>query len=323
MSKDRLLNPLHIPRSLWMPDENALVIPSSLRSVYTALLEERQLTKLAAERHVDGPVGGVSQQETDVHLAQSFSGSVARVMLAVLDPNSDVADASDAFIRCTSGSSICITDAPCGSGAAAAAFLCAMAELRAEGVFPREPLNVKIIGAEISEPAREYAALIMTRLSPMLAEQAIFVSHELQSWDVTCKLSTTDLVKKCVLDSHDAENKLLMIANFSGFLEGSSRRKASEKQFDELFRYASGKKSVAIWMEPDMNQVNPLFAWLDQAAANGWSRFTKPLTEWLAFSKSNGGNALSTAHAKFKHPLDSERTLNVRLAVRALSLERS
>ncbi|MNU97656.1 hypothetical protein D3C71_877410 [compost metagenome] len=321
----RLLEPHKIPKTLWLAGEDTLLLPESLRSVYAELLKERNLTHLAGERAKEGPVGGIGQEETDLHFAQAFSGSAARVLLAVLDPKNQVGDASDTFIRCTTGTSVCITDAPCGSGAAAAVFLCAIAELRAEGVVPREPLVVKLIGAELSPSARQYAREFMERISPFLSKQAIFLTWEFQSWDVTCELSTTDLVKRCVLASASSENKLLMIANFSGFLESNGKRKDADRQLQELFRYASTEKSFAIWMEPDMQKVTNstgLFAWLSTKIVGRWKTFAKLLRGFSRPAGARDSDQTATCHAKFRHPLDAERVANVRLAVVAISLER-
>jgi len=326
MREQRLLEPKNIPPSLWSQDDEALVFPASRRSVYAGIIEELNLTSLVSFADHQGAIGGISKDETDQHFAQAFSGSVARVLLAVLDPKDEVGDASDAFLRCTTGTSVCITDAPCGSGAAAAAFLCAIAELRAEQVIPREPLNAKLIGAELSPAAREYAEMVMKRISAFLEEQAIFLTWEFRPWDVTCDLSTADLVRTCVLGSATAENKLLMIANFSGFLGLSGKRKDSEKQLRELFRYASADKSFAVWIEPNMNKVlddGGLFPWLRQSVLGGWRRFAKFLGKWKRKSTGDGDDPVALSQAKFRHPLDQNHLANVRLAVIAIALERS
>lgn len=326
MSENRLLQPENIPSSLWLADEETLIFPASLRAVYARILEEQGLGHLVDFGNGEGAVGGLSKEDTDRHFAQAFSGSVARVLLAVLDPKNEVADASDAFIRCTSGSSVCITDAPCGSGAAAAAYLCAIAELRAEKVIPREPLAVRVIGGELSPTARKYAEDVMDKIKPFLEEQAIFVSFQFHGWDVKCQDSTADLVTECILGSVDTENKMLMIANFSSFLQSSGNRKSSERQLGELFRYASVRKSFAVWMEPPMNKVlesNGLFTWLSGNIVGVWKSFAKALQRWKSASGAGKGQFVARSEAKFRHPLDSAHTPHVRLAVVAMALERN
>jgi hypothetical protein len=116
---------------MWDPTSNTLILPKLLSNVYVKMIEDRGLRELGTSRnHDDGPVGGIDQESTDIHFAKAFDGSAARALLAVLDPKCEVGTTSDDFIRVTAGSSLVVTDAPCGAGAASFAFLTAIAELR-------------------------------------------------------------------------------------------------------------------------------------------------------------------------------------------------
>lgn len=92
--------------------------------------------------------------------------------------------ASNAFIQTLSGNRVCIADAPCGAGAAALAFLSVIAELRACEVLPRQPLDIRLIGAELSEPAGAYASELFEEVRIFLESQAIFVEAEFIRWDI-------------------------------------------------------------------------------------------------------------------------------------------
>jgi len=46
-----------------------------------------------------------------------------------------------------------------------------------------------------------------------------------------------------------------MLANFSGFLQGSKKWDEAKKQIDELFRFNLGESSIALWIEPNKNNV--------------------------------------------------------------------
>jgi len=165
----------------------------------------------------------------------------------------------------------------------------------------------------------------MGKIQPFLEEQAIFVSFQFQGWDVKCQNSTADLVTKCILGSVDIENKLLMIANFSAFLQSSGNRKGSERQLEELFRYASAQKSFAVWMEPPMNKVldsNGLFAWLANNMVTKWKGFTRVMQRWILASGRGETEIVATSEAKYRHPLNSEHKPSVRLAVVAMALGR-
>ena len=103
--------------------------------------------------------------------------------------------------------------------------------------------------------------------------QAIFVEEVFLPWDVTDSLSNADLIRQATIKSANVCQKLLVIANFNGFLQRNGKRNDAEPQIEELFRHASGPNSVAIWIEPDMNRAtaqNGLFQWLKGLVSTTW-----------------------------------------------------
>ena len=131
---------MHIPDSLC--DGSSLRIPPILSTAYLTSLKKNGLMALASGPRPDpAPVGGLSKEVTDLHYAHAFDGSVARAQLALLDPRGEVPTASATLLQFLSGGSLCLTDVPCGAGAATLSLLCAIAELRKEGVLPRVPLR--------------------------------------------------------------------------------------------------------------------------------------------------------------------------------------
>jgi hypothetical protein len=316
----RLLDPKLIPDSLWNGEKSVLLLPPALVKAYVSLINHHSLQELANSRDSKNPpTGGLTQDKTDEHFAQAFDGSVARAQLALLDPKCDAVISSNAYIRSLAGNKLSLTDAPCGAGAAAFSFLANIAELRARGILPRQPLDVCLIGAELSEPARVYAQSLLDELCFELEKEAIFVEAEFISWDVTESLSNTDLITKMTLASGTHPQRLLIIANFNGFLEKEKKRSEAEPQFNELFRHASGKNSVALWIEPDMNRATNtggLFHWLRNKIANTkWGKFIQELSDNI--------EPVLTSSAEFQLPLTPDKTANVRLAVMPLSLKRS
>lgn len=314
---DRLVTPEMIPPTLWDSSRKVLFLPEALANAYGDLINACGLGDVANARNAgEGPVGGLTKESADSHLAQAFDGSVARVMLAVLDPNREAGPTSDTFVRCTAGAAVCLTDAPCGAGAATLALLCSVAELRAQGVLPREPLHVHLVGAELSLYARQHAEELIAKLMPALEEQAIFMYPKFLEWDVTDELSTVDLVKQSEAAAAQAVSRLLVVANFNGFLEREKKRNEAQPQLNELFRYASGERSFAVWIEPAMNAaIKPggLLPWLH-------NQFT---TLWRKFGKPRGDSPLYTSEAKFRLPLAPARTAHVRLAVLPIELSRT
>lgn len=314
----RLLDLELIPLTLWSPASETLFIPPYLATAYETLIDRYALRKLSESRDPDDPpVGGPSQAHTDKHFAQAFDGSVARMELALLDPKQAAPLASSALIGKLAGGKLCLTDAPCGAGAAAFALLSTVSELRAQQILPRQPLDVFLIGAELSKPARMYAALMLKELRASLEAQAIFVQEEFLCWDVTDPLSNTALIKCATIRSANASQRLLVVANFNAFLERGGKRKNAEPQIEELFRYASGGDSVAIWIEPDMNRATAqggLFQWLRGLVLTTWRRFARQNVDPAA------AEPVSTCSARFRLPLRPSETARVGLAVMRIDL---
>jgi hypothetical protein len=176
---DRLLNPESLPATLWDKEEKFLLLPVEFAAAYERLIDRYGLRTLATSRsEQDSPIGGVSKAEADQHFAQQFDNSAARAQLALTNVTGDLIVVSNALIRALGGNSICLTDAPCGAGAATYAFLCAIAELRAQSVLPaRCALDVRLIGAEISGHARAICGRDAGASSaPILESQALSTS---------------------------------------------------------------------------------------------------------------------------------------------------
>ena len=279
----RLLDPSIIPKSLWKERKNLLYLPPILAQAYKTLIERHHLLELANSRNSkEPPVGGIDKQRTDQHFAQQFDGSCARTQLALLDPKQHVSQASNVIIHSLSGNDVCITDAPCGAGAAVLTLLTTVAELRAQCVLPRQPLSINLIGAEISEIAREYASAMLTEIQPLLVEQAIFVNANFYKWDVIDKLSNTDLISQMTLATNSVSKCLLIVANFNNYLVQHRKLKQAEPQLEELFRHASCRDTMVIWIEPSMNTViqpGGLFHAIMKSVKEKWSQFMQVNTE--------------------------------------------
>ena len=196
--------------------------------------------------------------------------------------------------------------------------LSTIAELRANDILPRYPLEIHIIGAEISKYARDYALELLNEILSSLQQQAIFITFEFVNWDVTRKMSNTDLIRRMIHASPGKTKKLLVVANFNGFLEKERKRKDAEAQIEELFRHAAGENSIAIWIEPDMNLATGsggLFSWLEKQIKKAW----------YLFARLNGSSQspIFSSASRFYLPTNQKEIANVRLSVMRLDLERS
>lgn len=311
----RIVDPSILPHELWDANQNVLFLPGSLSAAYVALVELNDLSELAMTRDRNQPpVGGLTQQLTELHFAQAFDGSAARALLALLDPLSELHEVSDNFITMLSGNSICVVDAPSGAGATSFAFLTAIAQLRSAQILPRQPLEVRLIFADLSVPARQYADDILSRIRQDLLSQAIVVVEMSMSWDATDNISTTSLVTQIIQQSGDRMKRLVLVSNFNGFLEREKKRTAVEAQLNELFRYSSGEQHLAIWIEPKMNRVTNdggMFAWIAKLIKTGWRKFTSISDK----------NEFFTSECDFREPLDPLTNHRVRIAVMPIRLE--
>lgn len=320
MTRSRLLPSEHLPDAVWIRKSETLRLPSSLAMAYGSHIDRLGLRASATTRQKNGgPVGGLTKESADQHFAQAFDGSAARAMLAVLDPKSELGSTSDLFIQSTAGASLALTDAPCGAAAAALAFLTVVAELRAHSVLPRLPLDVKFVGGELSPHAVAHAQKLFQELHDELETQAIFVDCQFHSWNVLDRISTADLVKASTLHGAPCTSKLLVIANFNGFLVKEGKQKEAQPQLDEILRYASGKQSLAIWIEPEMNRATGsggLFSWLFGLLNGRWSLFAK--SDPSATKDAPGFSSV----ARFQLPLQPTQVSRLTLAVMPIDLTR-
>lgn len=287
-------------------------MPALVSGAYRELVERHSLQNLARAR--DSPVGGLSSEETDKHFAQAFDGSVARLELALLDPKGHLGQWSDFLINNFSGETVLLTDAPCGAGAASFSLLSTIAALRSEAVLPRQPLHIIMLGAELSRPARDYAEEFLRLIDSGLREQAIFVRMSVLEWDATDQVSNTDLVIRMTEERVWSSRTLLVVANFSGFLEQHGKKKAAEPQLNELFRHASRRDSKVLWVEPQMTKVEKgVLQWVLKRMKQGWKKFVR-------LQSSEGEPYRSDAI--FERPLAEGTRAKVRLLVLPIELYR-
>ena len=314
----RLVPTEQIPSSLWDARRELLSLTDSLAKAYSEVIDLNGLGPLVSARQKDSsPIGGLSQQSANEHFAWAFDGSAARAALAVLDPKADLGRTSDIFFKFTAGTTLVLVDAPCGAGAAALAFLTTVAELRSKGVLPRMPLDVKLVGGEISETSRSHAKDMFSKVATALDEQAIFVDCRIEEWDVLDSTSTTKLVKTMISHGHGCSARMIVVANFSGFLVGEGKQKKAEPQLNELLRYAADPGSFAIWIEPSTNKAKStggIFSWIFGRIVSAWNKFTRPDESATAQNPSLG------SEASFRLPLNPSQSAQVRLTVMPIEL---
>lgn len=319
MSTRRLVSPEDLPDTLWNLDRSHLHLAPSLVAAWRHLLGVADAQAMAIQPVPENVIGGIDRKSTDAHLAWRFSGSCARVQLAMLDPHGHLSDVADAFTRVFSGGTVLMADVPCGSGAAALSILTTIAELRKCGRVPRHPLHVKLVGGEVSEFARGYASDGIQHIMATLNEQAIWVEPEFHPWDALCKFSTADLIRRLTILGDSCSARALVLANFSGFLNSSGKWKEAAPQFEDLFVHSRDAQSVAIWIEPQTNAVLSEQGGFFSRVLNWFrSKFGSQMKSEEA-DKFVVGN-LGITSAETQHPLRDDHQFRVNLVVQRFDL---
>ena len=291
---ERILMPKDIPKSLW-DGNNVLKLPIPLAKGYIETLVAKGLLGEAFNVSPKGLVGGESVEEANQHFAHKFDGSCARVELAVLDPKNDLENVSDYFIRAFSGGRIRLLDIPCGCGAASAALLTTVAELRRKNVIPRMPLEVSLTGGDISDTAVDYAEALFRYLSQSLRNQSIFLDASFSKWNIVSAADTTYLVKDWLSLDTSSKKSFLLIANFLSFLGTEGNLEDTEERLGEIFRWAEANKATIVWLEsiPKGKTIEMFQEWFE-------SKLTR-LTGWLGLPA--GPNVHLSSHSKYVQPL--------------------
>lgn len=255
----KLIDRKDLPSTLWCSSSSKIKLPGDLETTWRSLLQENNLLDLAQGKSTAGAVGGASVDETNTHLATRYNGSCARVVLSILDPKHEIDEISDTFATLFAGNRVFLADIPSGSGAAIMSILCTLAELRDKRVIPRHPLEVVIVAGEISQIAINHMRRQLVLIEPILKAQAItIIDKSFTVWDVQCKHSTARLIRDMTIKSASCDNRMLILCNFSGFLDDGKWKK-TKARFEEVFRHSTGPNSAAIWIEPQTRKANSLF----------------------------------------------------------------
>lgn len=304
----KIINAQDIPKSLWDMESRKIILPTSLNNAWLNIVTESGLLEKAHKPAPNGIAGGISKEDTDNHLVWKFSGSAARTQLSLLDPDGSLGNVPDAYFKIFSGGTVLIADLPSGSGAATAALLTTIEQLRREEIIPRLPLKVKIVAGEISDFARAHASNLLKKLEKNLNEQAIFLEMEFLKWDALSKKSTAEITKRLILLSQDCGARLILMANFSDFLQNSGRWKEASNNFENLFIHAADSESYVIWIEPKTNEV---------VKENG---FMMKIISWFLKLFNTGDSNFSSCEAFCQHPIRIEHKFRVNLTLKRFDL---
>jgi hypothetical protein len=247
----RLLRPSDVPPQLWLASTGTVCLPTSLVDSYIDVLNAHDLFALAQTHEgIKSAIGGLTKEDTEHHLATRFQNSSARALLTVLDPKSDLQNASDLVVHAFAGGDLGLLDIPCGTGVASVTLLSTFAELREQKVLPSEPLTVHVVFGDISPYALAYAEELLEQIRPRLRAQGIYVNAKYLEWDITNADATTAIIHDWMAHAPNCRNCFVVLANFSGILKQSKKFKQAKPQLGEIFRWAGQRRSTVVWIEP-------------------------------------------------------------------------
>jgi hypothetical protein len=238
----------------------------------------------------------------------------------MLDPHSHLPDVADAFARIFAGGRVAMADLPCGAGAATLAILTTLAELRSQALIPREPLEIVLIGGDFSTRARDHAVNAFARVKPALERQAIFVEESFHPWNVLEPLSNTDLIQELTTRSQTCGARMLVLANFSDFLQRENKWSDAKQQLEELFRHSRAARSSVIWIEPGWNQANPEQGGFFKRVANWANTWIRSFVR--SFPENGEPGEVGRSSANVVHPLKTNDRFQTNLAVKRFDLIR-
>ena len=238
-----------IPIELWK--EETFHMPICLVNSYEAVLQAHNLMSTALDtRNRDGIFGGPSREETLLHFALRYGVSTTRVESLVLDPASAFGRISSDLIATLSSGSISILDVPCGCGAAGVSLLTTIAALRANGLLPKLPLDVKITGGDCSTTGRSIYLQMVEKITPFLNSVGMGIELTAVNWDATNPDTTANMVDQWFEHSIGSPEYLVIVANFSG--EAGSNFQQYSRSFQHIDERLHNKRSTLVWVEPQM-----------------------------------------------------------------------
>ena len=244
---ERFLSSDEIPRSYGCEGSHLLCLPPALARIYTDEIDRRGLREQARRpRAEDGPYRWGDAELTLDHFAERFTGRAVDENSVALDPKDDLQNASDLIIRAFAGGKIAVLDAPCGAGAASLTLLATIACLRKEHRLPTVPLDVTLVGGDLSEPARELAQSLLESLRPSLEKQSVFVDAGWAEWDAFDAEQTTSLLNNFITRGVQCTTRLLVLANFSSFLHREKKFEKANPQIQEMIRWTSDRPSSLV-----------------------------------------------------------------------------
>jgi hypothetical protein len=229
--------------------DGTLHLATILCDAYRNELQARGLLETAAEGSLEKAIhGGQSPEETLKHFTFRFPTSSARIVCVLVDPSGDFGALPANVFQSFSNDRISVLDAPCGAGAGLLALLTTLAVAREKKRVPRLPLTVSVVGADISQTALDIYTGLAARITPLLANEGIYLELSTELWDATQADQTSRLCDRW-LDRHfDANEYFVLVGNLSGV--GDELAESFKRSFHHITERIANIRSTILWVEP-------------------------------------------------------------------------
>lgn len=272
-SGERLMGELMSCKALW--DEDLLRIGEALTGDYVRRLEAEGLLELARQRQHTGDAGGAGRDESDRHFAYQFANSAGRVVYVCIDPGDHFEGVSAQIRQFFTDGRVLLLEVPCGSGGGTLGLLSALHEQRKAEIEPQLPVNIDILGADISVRAVEHFRALVESLSPSLKETGVEVVLDAMEWDASDLRSSSRLIDRAIHIASDCDQVFLLVSNFSDALVDEELKVCFEHFLAQLSARVTEPYAIC-WVEPVSNQAEKILSIFD--------RVLGPLAKWLRFS---------------------------------------
>ncbi len=197
-------------------------------------------------------VGGKSEEETLKYFANCFLNSGARSQFLILNPYGKHTNITEYLMSAISYGKISILDIPCGAGASICSLLLNLYELRINNFLSNIPVNIDIIGADISTTALEIYEKFLSNIEKHLIKVGIRIKYETKLWDANCPVSTTQLMDIFLKSNIDL---MVYISNFNSSLSVIGDSQILNQILPRLYN----RKATILWIEPGMKRAKRIF----------------------------------------------------------------
>lgn len=242
-----------LPSSLW--HNNLLQIPPSLLTAYKKCLLDNNLIHLAQDdsRQNKGAIGGSNDEETDKHFAQRFGVSACRALCTLTSPQGSFDKISRLLKSVLVEGYVGIVDAPCGAGASTLSFLTTIYELRKASILPNLPLDLEILGLDISERALNHFQALHEPICAQLQSVGVSTHLTLKKWDVNNEQLTATVINEWSNGVADIEEYLFIHSAFSGELGKNQKFQSAQRSLQYFQLRFTDLPTTSVWIEPTSN----------------------------------------------------------------------